>query len=146
MDRNSKAKWKADIDGSKLGADFFLTRTPAEYNLEAYFEYRGATSSHREDVTYELSEWVKFLSASGKQILRDVARSSRSQWKSMSKFWDEVEERESQQRQLEQLMEQRKIDLRRQNVHQFRIDGDAMTRELGEALGGMSGKKFATYC
>ncbi|KAG0257272.1 hypothetical protein BGZ95_005292 [Linnemannia exigua] len=138
MDRNSKAKWKADIDGSKPGADFFLTRTPAEYNLEAYFKYRGATSSRREDLTYELSEWVKFFSASGKQILRDVARSFRCQWKSMSKFWDEIEERESQQRQFEQLMEQRKIDLRRQNVHQFRIDGNAMTRELDEALGGMS--------
>ncbi|KAF9110289.1 hypothetical protein BGX27_006568 [Mortierella sp. AM989] len=52
----------------------------------------------------------------------------------MSKSWDEILERESQQRQFEQLMEQRKIDLRRQNVHQLRIDGDAMTRELDEVL------------
>ncbi|KAF8923534.1 hypothetical protein BGZ58_002832, partial [Dissophora ornata] len=79
-----------------------------------------------------------FFAASGKQILRDIARSFRLQWKSMSKFWDEIEERESQQRQFEKLMEQRKIELRKQNVHQFRIDGDAMTRELDEALGGMS--------
>ncbi|KAG0373685.1 hypothetical protein BGX24_011389 [Mortierella sp. AD032] len=135
MDRNSRSKWKADIDSSKPGADFFLTRTPAEYNLEAYFKHRGATFSRQEDLTYELSEWVKFFSASGKQILRDVAKSFRSQWKSMSKFWDEIEEQESQQRQFELLMEQRKIDLRRQNVHQFRIDGDAMTKELDETLG-----------
>ncbi|KAF9547622.1 hypothetical protein BGW38_009626 [Lunasporangiospora selenospora] len=138
MNRDSKAKWKADIDDSKPGADFFLARTPAEYNLVAYFKHRGATSSSQEDITYELSEWIKFFSASDKQILRDVASSFRSQWKSMSKFWDEIVERESQQRQLEQVMEKRKIDLRRQNVDQFRIDGDAMTRELDEALGGMS--------
>ncbi|KAG0260528.1 hypothetical protein BG011_001849, partial [Mortierella polycephala] len=134
MDRDSKAKWKADIDGSKPGADLFLTRTSAKYNLEAYFKHRGATSSRREDLTYELSEWVKLFSASDKQILRDVANSFRSQWKTMSKFWDEILELESQRRQFEQLMEQRKIDLRRQNVHQLRIDGDAMTRELDEVL------------
>lgn len=136
VDRGSKADWKADIDSKKPGADFFLGRTPLEYNLEAYLNYRGATSSLREDLMYELSEWVKFFSASDKQVLRDVANSFRSQWKKISGFWDKIAEQESQQQQLRRLMNQRIVDLREENVRQFRIDGDAMTGELEKALGG----------
>ncbi|KAF9961534.1 hypothetical protein BGZ72_003372 [Mortierella alpina] len=88
-----------------------------------------------------MSEWVRTFSASDKQILRDVASSLRSQWRSLSEFWDEIVEQESQQRKHEQLMEQRKFDLHRQNIHQFRLDGDATTRELDEALGEESNQK-----
>lgn len=109
---------------------------PQEYNLEAYLNHRGATSSLREDLTYEVSEWVKFFSASDKQVLRDVANSFKLQWKTISDFWDEIAEQESQRQQLQRLMDQRKMDLRKQNVRQFRIDGDAMTGELEKALGG----------
>ncbi|CAO3566650.1 unnamed protein product [Mortierella alpina] len=35
-------------------------------------------------------------------------------------------------------MRLRKFDLRRQNIHQLRVDGDAMTRELEEVLGDIS--------
>ncbi|KAG0356356.1 hypothetical protein BGZ54_000761 [Gamsiella multidivaricata] len=91
MDKVPEAGWKATIDGSKPGADFFLTRTPAEYNPLAYFKHPGATSSLREHLAHELSEWVKCFSASDKQILRDVASSFRSYRKqTMSKFWDEI--------------------------------------------------------
>ncbi|KAF9211241.1 hypothetical protein BGZ59_008362 [Podila verticillata] len=135
MDRTPEAGWKAAIDGSKPGADFFLTRTPAEYNPLSYFKHRGATSSLRERLTHELSQWIKYFSASDKQIHRDIANSLRSYRKqTMSNFWNEIAERESQQRHHEQLLEQRKIDLRRQNVTQLGIDGDALTRELDEAL------------
>lgn len=139
MDRTPEAGWKAAIDGSKPGADFFLTRTPAEYNPLSYFKHRGATSSLRERLTHELSQWIKYFSASDKQIHRDIANSLRSYRKqTMSNFWNEIAERESQQRHHEQLLEQRKIDLRRQNVTQLGIDGDALTRELDEALNASS--------
>lgn len=137
MDTAPKAGWKAAIDGNKLGADFFLTRKPSEYNPLSYFKHRRATSSLREQLTHELSEWVKYFSASDKQIHRDIANSLRSYRKqAISDFWNDIAEQESKRRQCEQLLEQRKSDLRRQNVTQLRIDGDAMTRELEEALNG----------
>ncbi|KAG0220677.1 hypothetical protein BGX31_010712 [Mortierella sp. GBA43] len=135
VDRGSKTAWKADIDSEKPGADFFLGRKLHEYNLVAYLNHRGATSSLREDLTYEVSQWVKLFSASDKQVLRDVAISFRSQCKTISGFWDEIAEQESQRQQHQRLMDQRKMDLREQNVRQFRIDGDAMTGELEKALG-----------
>lgn len=134
MDMAPKAAWKAAIDGSKPGADFFLTRTPAEYNPLSYFKHRGATSSLREQLSHELSEWVKYFSASDKQIHHDIANSLRSYRKqTVSDFWNDITEQESQQRLREKLLEQRKNDLRRQNVTQLRIDGDAMTEELEKA-------------
>ncbi|KAK3842539.1 MAG: hypothetical protein J3R72DRAFT_127754 [Linnemannia gamsii] len=143
MDSAPEAGWKAAIDSNKRGADFFLTRTPAEYNPLSYFKHRGATSSLRERLTHELSQWVKFFSASDTQIHRDIANSFNSYRKqTMSKFWNDIAERESQQRQREQLLDQRKNDLRRQNVTQLGIDGDAMTRELDEALNGLSRKRI----
>ncbi|KAF9932917.1 hypothetical protein BGZ65_004275, partial [Modicella reniformis] len=129
MDRASKVGWKEFIESSKAGADFFITKTPAEYNPEAYFKHRGATSSLQDLLTRELSEWIQFFSTSDKQIHHDIANSLKS-YRKQSNFWDQLAERESQQRQSEQLMEQRKLDLRGQNVHQLRIDGEAMTREL----------------
>ncbi|KAF9084455.1 hypothetical protein BGX29_002544 [Mortierella sp. GBA35] len=106
-----KAAWKAAIDGSKPGANFFLTRIPAEYNPLSYFKHRGATSSLREQLSHELSEWVKYFSALDKQIHHDIANFLRSY-----------------------IVGTAKNDLRRQNVTQLRIDGDAMTEELDKAL------------
>lgn len=84
------------IDSSKPSADFFLTRRPAEYNPLSYFKHRGATSSLRERLTHELSQWVKYFSASDKQVHRDIANSLRSYRKqTLSKFWDDIAERES---------------------------------------------------
>lgn len=139
MDTAPRSGWKAAIDGTKPGADFFLSRTPAGYNPLSYFKHRGATSSLREQLMHELSQWVKYFSASDKQIHRDIANSLRSYRKqTITDFWNDIAKQESQQRQREQLMEQRKKDLRRQNVTQLRIDGDAMTRELNEELNGRS--------
>ncbi|KAG0285907.1 hypothetical protein BGZ97_007636, partial [Linnemannia gamsii] len=96
MGGTPRTRWKAVIDGTKPGAKFFLSKTPAEYNPPSYF------------------------------------KSCRKQ--STSDFWDHIAKQESQQRQDEQLMEKRKRDIRRQNVDQLRIDGDAMTKELDKEL------------
>jgi hypothetical protein len=83
----------------------------------------------------------------GYTIYREIANSFRSCRKqSTSDFWDHIAKQESQQRQDEQLMEKRKRDIRRQNVDQLRIDGDAMTKELDKELNGRRRSVIAHIC
>ncbi|KAF9583222.1 hypothetical protein BGW38_009996 [Lunasporangiospora selenospora] len=102
--------WKADIDSNKPGANYFLTRTPVEYDPLSYFRHHGATSSLRCRLTQELSQWTEFFAASDKQVCRDIASFFRTyQKQTLSKFWDDVVKHEAQQQQQhERLLQQRR--------------------------------------
>ncbi|KAF9167217.1 hypothetical protein DFQ26_005330 [Actinomortierella ambigua] len=135
MNSTPGEEWKIEIDDSKPGADFFLNTTTAGIDALSYFRHRGATSSLRRRLMQELSYWIEFFAASDKQVLHDIANSLNSCRKqTLAEFWNDLAQQEARQKQSESLLEQRKIDIRRQNVAQLRIDGDVMTRELEEGL------------
>ncbi|KAG9069380.1 hypothetical protein KI688_010282 [Linnemannia hyalina] len=90
------------------------------------------------------SDWIKYFSASDRQVHRDIsARLKSYSKKAISNFWTvtslretrerQEQEREAQERERVKLMEERRIDLRTQDVMQLRMDDDAMTKELEAA-------------
>ncbi|KAF9906969.1 hypothetical protein EC991_011444 [Linnemannia zychae] len=108
-----------------------MTRPHTEFDPLSYFKHRRATSTDQARLTRELSDWIKHFSASDHQILRDISAHLKSYNKqAISDFWNATALCEAQEREHAMLMEGRRADLRRQNVVQLRIDGDAMTKEL----------------
>ncbi|KAF9086354.1 hypothetical protein BGX27_003204, partial [Mortierella sp. AM989] len=66
-------------------------------------------------------------------ILRDISKYLKSyNKKAITEFWAAIAQRENQEAEHAKMMQERRSDLRRQNIKQLRIDGDALTKELEE--------------
>ncbi|KAI8357752.1 hypothetical protein B0O80DRAFT_424731 [Mortierella sp. GBAus27b] len=68
--------------------------------------------------------------------LQDVCTRLKTSTKreTLNTFWKDLADQEAQHREHQRLMNQRKMDIRIQNVDQFRSDGEAMTREVQQYL------------
>lgn len=133
---NQASSWRAAIDSNRPGAGFFLTRSRKGLNPLSYLEYRGATSANQVRLMRELSNWINYFSTSDHQTHRDISAYFNSySKKAISEFWATIISHETQEQERAKMMEKRKDDLRRQNVLQLCIDGDAMTEELKATYG-----------
>ncbi|KAF9345638.1 hypothetical protein BGX26_002913 [Mortierella sp. AD094] len=136
--------WKAAINKDRPGANYFLSTEPGRFDPLDYFKSRGATSDKREALSYEWASWLNQFSTSDVKCLRDISVHLKSYKKlTLTRFWEDLTRKENnrrwKQRHMDKrnwLMNKRKLDLRKQNIDQFRSDGAAMTRELDQELNG----------
>ncbi|KAF9906943.1 hypothetical protein BX616_000563 [Lobosporangium transversale] len=138
--------WKTAINKTKPGATYFLSTIPAKFNPIDYFNYRGATSIQRNALSFEWSNWINEFASSNVKVLQETAVYLFTGFKkeTLTQFWEDLAAEEKYGRQQQQLLSQRKIDLRRQNIQQLRMDGEAMTRELEMELRAMPSTSLKT--
>jgi hypothetical protein len=131
--------WKDAINKEMPGARYFLSTIPSKFDRLEYLKSRNATSNQKEALEFEWASWLDYFRTSGSQTLRDISVRLRSSTKRqvLSQFWEDLAHQETLQRQHQYLLEQRKLDIRRENVDQFQADGAAMTREMRRDLDGM---------